>query len=119
MGLIVLRGGPFDLLLAGKQIGLGLGKILLQLGDLQFGDLFAFLDRVAYVNTDGFEVAGDFGMQGDFLVRIELPGELDIFDQILAGGRDHRDADGSFLVGGCPVGMKGLGHTPQGGPSQD
>ena len=79
-----LRIGLFDRRRCARQI-------VAHLGNLQGGDYLPFLDAVADVHADRFEIAGHLGQDIDFLVRDELRRKRQGRGDIRPARRHHRN----------------------------
>jgi hypothetical protein len=85
-----LQGRPF-------QCRRRLGKILVHFRYFQDRDQLALLHPVSNVDMDGFEIARDFGVQIDFLVRVKLRGQFQVANQIVP--RDFGYGRGGYCSG--------------------
>src|ERR1700691_5761331 len=82
MDCAVSRFGAFDLMLgtndfvaAARYFGNGAGKLSFQLGDLEDSEGLPLVDAVADVDVNMTNKTGDFGMDIDGLIGLELSGE--------------------------------------------
>ncbi len=95
--------------------GLVLPQLVLQFGNFEHRQQLAALDAIADVNRDCLEIAGDFGVDLDFLERPERRGHLEHLPDVAAtdsGGGDRR----SFVL--RPVGRLRVVPGTSGGCAQ-
>ena len=71
---------------------LGVVQFVLQFRHFQRGQNLAGLHPVAEIHLHLADIAGDFGVQGDFLIRAEFRRNHQLLEQVFAGDRHHRRA---------------------------
>ncbi len=100
MGVFVGGGGALDFLLVARRLGCGAFDVLFEFGNFQSGQHVTLLDLVADVHVDGFDEAGDFCVEINFLVRTKLGVERLFLRHVRPRDPDNGHSDGRGRIFG-------------------